>query len=90
MFFCERTEDLSQSVFQKKYMNFRAKYLSKTVGKKKNIHPSSMFNSLRGKDKKYQHILKIIKKKKKSKQTPQIHKAFQTSRFEVSHSLNKC
>lgn len=66
MFFCERTEDLSPSVFQKKYMNFRAKYLSKTVGKKKNIHPSSMINSLRGKDKKYQHILKIIKKKKRA------------------------
>lgn len=44
-------------------MNFTAKYLCKTVGKKKNIHPSSMMNSLRGQDKKYQHILKIIFKK---------------------------
>lgn len=66
-------------------MNFTAKYLSK----EKNIHPSSMISSPRRKDKKYQHILKLILNKK-SKQNPQIHKAFQTSRFKVSHSLNKC
>jgi len=42
---------------------------------------------LRGKDKKYQHILKIIvkkKKKEKGKQNPQMHKTFKTSRFKVS------